>query len=92
VAAYKTSDSVSFNSLLINVSGDTVNESRNDISNSYRKYTATEREIDLQGLIKQDMLLEKSMPKAGVNRIPTFYFITDKGRAWVENYQANYPE
>jgi hypothetical protein len=66
--------------------------SRDYISNSYRKYTAEERLAGLQSLIKQGMLTEQAMPKPGANRIPVFYFITDKGREWIEKYQADYPQ
>lgn len=66
--------------------------SRYYISNSYRKYTATEREAWLQDLVKKGFLIEKALPKPNTNKIPVFYFITDKGRQWVEKYQENYPQ
>jgi len=62
------------------------------ITNSFRKYTRQQREDELAQLVKEGMLEMKELPKKGTNKIPTFYFITEQGKLWVEQYQANYPE
>jgi hypothetical protein len=68
--------------------------SKSEFSNFhlYKKSSPAERKQALEELIQQGLLLEKSMPKEGVNKIPTFYFVTDKGQKWLESYRTSYPK
>lgn len=65
--------------------------SKSDASNLYKKFGKAHREEEVTQLINAGMIIEKAMPKIGVNKTPVFYFLTADGQKWVEEYHANYP-
>jgi len=68
--------------------------SRSEFSNFhlYKKSDPVERKRAVEQRIQQELLIAKPMPRDGVNKILTFYFVTDKGQKWIEEYRANYPQ
>jgi len=56
-----------------------------------RQYSLTEKQKIIRGLIIKDLLIEKMLPKIGATRAPIFYFLTDNGKKWVDEYKKNYP-
>lgn len=66
--------------------------SKTHLANFYRKYSIQEREQALTELIDQHLITMQEMPQKGVRKIPTFYFITEQGKQWVNQYQENYPK
>ncbi|HSW68752.1 MAG TPA: hypothetical protein VLI69_01170 [Gammaproteobacteria bacterium] len=57
-----------------------------DVTQLYKQYKKEERDDEIRNLISDDYLEAKKMPKPNTKKTPTYYFITDKGKAWVKNY------
>jgi hypothetical protein len=66
--------------------------SKTDVYRFSKKLSTDERAAFLHPLIQSGLLTEQEMPKKGVHKVPIFYFITDAGKAWVKQYQKNYPQ
>ncbi len=64
---------------------------KSNVSKLYKKLEKDRRVEEITELIKAGMLTEKAMPKIGVNKTPVFYFLTEEGKNWVDQYHANYP-
>ena len=62
------------------------------LSQLYVRYSKIERDAAIKQLIKQRLILAKEMPKPNTTRTPIFFEITKKGKQWVAEYMANYPE
>lgn len=57
-----------------------------------QKYTSVERERALKNLLTNQLIIEKQLPKPRTNKLPIFYYLTDRGKAWVKDYLDNYPK
>ncbi len=55
------------------------------------KFTKAQRDEAIASLMVHQLIAPKPMPKAGVKKTPTFYFITEKGQRWVERYYKDFP-
>lgn len=64
---------------------------KKEISQLYRTYDSTERLTAIENLINGGLILSKQMPKPNSKKIPTYYWITDKGKKWVQEYIENLP-
>lgn len=64
---------------------------RGYVSQLYQKHSAADRKKAIDSLIKLCFIRAREMPKPGANKVPVFYEITNKGKAWVKNYLNNYP-
>lgn len=63
---------------------------KSDISRVYMRYPIKERKEALDNLMRRLYIIERELPGPKSKRIPLFYEITDKGRAWVKEYMATY--
>ncbi|NKB47450.1 MAG: hypothetical protein GKR77_06645 [Legionellales bacterium] len=50
-----------------------------------------ERQQCMEGLLKDDLIEMRVLPKANTRKSPTFYYITDKGKKWLADYEKNFP-
>ena len=66
--------------------------SKRDITRFYHKHPKVDREQAIANLITRGLLLAQELPKANAKKTPTFYSLTEKGREWVQAYEANYPQ
>ncbi len=60
--------------------------SKFQISQAFKRVPLPSRQEVLYGLVTKGYLSERRMPKPGARKTPTYYFITAKGEAWVDNY------
>lgn len=66
--------------------------SKRDMTRFYYKHPKADREQALTHLMTRGLLLSQELPKAGAKKTPTFYSLTDAGKEWVKQYEANYPQ
>jgi hypothetical protein len=66
--------------------------SKTDVTKIYRQYSIEERDECIQGLLDSNLVEMRVLPKANARKSPTFYYITDKGKKWLTEYEKNFPE
>lgn len=66
--------------------------SKSDITQFFRASSREERVKAINSLIANKLLVAREMPKAGSNKTPVFYELTNDGKKWIDDYNENYPE
>ena len=66
--------------------------SKRDVTQIFRHYAKSERDEAVHQLLQKELIHLRLMPKEGSGRTPTFYFITDKGKQWLTEYNATFPK
>jgi hypothetical protein len=65
--------------------------SKRDVTQYLRKYPKVERDAAIVRLVENGFIQSRVMPKEGSGKTPTFHFITDKGKKWLEHYYSSFP-
>jgi len=65
--------------------------SRRMATQYFKSVGKLERDRAVENLIKNRLLLSRKLPKPDARKTPTFYELTEKGKAWLQSYFENYP-
>lgn len=60
--------------------------SKRDITQMYKKNKKIEKEMVINSLVDFGYIKETKLPKPDTKKTPTFYFITEAGEKWIEQY------
>lgn len=60
--------------------------SKHEVTQFYKKYAKAERDSTIDYLFKNDYIRIARVPKLGSGKIPTYYFIIEKGKNWIRDY------
>lgn len=73
-------------SIKILISCDKKPLSKRDITQNFKRHSCECRRVSIEELLCHKLIEQKEMLKPGVRRVPTYYFISAKGKEWLKNY------
>ena len=60
--------------------------SKRDITQNFKRHATNLRLESIETLLKHQLIEKKEMPKPDTRRVPTYYFITNEGTLWLNQY------